>query len=254
MSGPKPPKGHRQAEGRERAAAAAVGDRLRALGATFVQSEEALAARVRRVRGLVFDWDGVFNRGEKTQAESSGFSEADSMGVNMLRYALWRRDGALAPVAIITGERNATARRLAQREHFHALYEAVKDKRRAMTDFRARHGLEPDEIACVFDDINDIAMAADCGIRILVRRRASELLRDYLVRTGGCDYVTACESGGHAVREAAELLLGLSGSFERVIASRCAYDREYRRYLAARQAVELEAPRAEAGSGSSAPP
>jgi len=218
-----------------------IGARFEQQGGTFVQSPDAIAARLQQIRALVFDWDGVFNKGEKAQGLSSGFSEADSMGINMLRYVFWRRDGHLPIAAIITGERNPSAEQFAQRERFHSLYQGVKDKGRAMASFRRRHGLEPAEIACVFDDINDIAMAADCGLRILVRRKASEMLRDYLVSSGRCDYVTASESGGYPVREAAELMMGFSGRFEEVVASRCANDEAYRAYLVARQAIALDA-------------
>lgn len=162
------------------------------------------------------------------------------MGVNMLRYGLWRRDGRLPAVAIITGEPNASAELFAKREHFHALYQHVKDKRAALAEFCSRHGLETKQVACVFDDINDIAMAVDCGLRILVRRDASDLLREYLCRSAVCDYVTASQSGNFAVREAAELLLGLSGLFEEVVDSRVAIDAQYRAYFAERQAIELD--------------
>jgi len=192
------------------------------------------------VRALVFDWDGVFNAGEKACEATSGFTEADSMGVNMLRYGLWRRDGHLPATAIITGEPNASAKVFAEREHFHSLYQRVKDKRSALADFCSRHELDTGQVACVFDDINDIAMAADCGVRILVRRDASSLLRDFLHRRASADYVTAGQSGRYAVREATELMLGLTCLFDEVVESRVAFDADYQSYFAARQAVELD--------------
>lgn len=206
----------------------------------FLQEPDVLAARLADVRAFVFDWDGVFNAGEKALGTTSGFSEADSMGVNMLRYGFWRRDGRLPGVAIITGEPNASAEFFAEREHFDALYQRVKDKRVALADFCDRSGLEPQQVACLFDDINDIGMASQCGVRILIRREASGLLRDYLERIGSCDYVTASQSGCYAVREATELLLGLAGLFDDVVESRVAFDAQYQAYFAARQAVELD--------------
>lgn len=222
------------------ASPAAVGAAFERLGGTFVHAPELLAERLRQVAAIVLDWDGVFNRGEKAQGSSSGFTESDSMGMNMLRYALWRRDGRLPAVVIITGEHNAAAEQLARREHFDAIYFGVKNKREAMAHCRQRYSLAPREIACVFDDINDLAMASDCGIRVLVRRTASALLQAYVATRGLCDYVTASQSGNYAVREAAELLLGLMGSFEEVVESRCAHDEAYRTYFAARQRVELD--------------
>lgn len=213
---------------------------LESEGGTFVSAPDLLAAALERVRALVFDWDGVFNRGEKASGFSSGFSEADSMGVNMLRYGFWRRDGRLPVVAVISGERNAAAEQFARREHLHALYEAVRDKAHAMKELRERYSLQASEVACVFDDINDIGMARDCGVRLLIRRSASALTREYLIAGSVCDYVTACESGQYAVREIAELLLGIMGRFDEVVASRCAHDEAYRDYFQVRQAIEVE--------------
>ena len=192
------------------------------------------------MRALAFDWDGVFNTGEKSRESSSGFTEADSMGVNMLRYALWRRDGRLPGAAIITGEPNASAGFFAEREHFCALYQQIKDKRSALADYCRRQGIEPAQVVCVFDDINDIAMAMDCGARILVRRDASAMLRDYLSRNAHCDYITSSASGRYAVRETAELIMGLTGLLDETVGSRVAFDDDYQAYLAARQAVEVE--------------
>jgi len=209
-------------------------------GGVFLHQPEDLAERLGQIRALVFDWDGVFNRGEKGYAGSSGFSEADSMGVNLLRYALWRRDGRLPAVAIITGEQNTAAAQFAEREHLHALYERVKDKSRAMTHFRDRYGLSAHEILCVFDDVNDLAMAKECGIRILIRRSISKLMRDYFLGKRYFDYLTASESGNYAVRETTELMMDLLGNFAAVVESRVAHDEAYRDYFAIRQAIALE--------------
>lgn len=226
--------------GQASASPAEIGARFTRLGGTFVQSPETLAERFRHITALVFDWDGVFNRGEKGGDASSGFTEADSMGINMLRYAIWRRDQQLPVCAIITGEKNAAAEQFARRERFHGFYYGVKDKRSAMADCLARNSLKPEQVACIFDDINDLAMAVDSGLRVLVRRRASEMLRGYALETSACDYITANESGQYAVRESAELLLGLSGSFEAVIASRSAHDATYRAYFSSRQEITFD--------------
>ena len=86
-----------------------------ALGGTFVTPAERIAERAAACRAVVFDWDGVFNSGAKGEGASSSFSEADSMGINLLRYGLWRARGRLPVAAVITGERNETAIRFATR-------------------------------------------------------------------------------------------------------------------------------------------
>ena len=232
------------AAGPERASPERVAACFSRLGGRFPTEPARLARRLGGVRGLVFDWDGVFNRGVKAGEAGSPFGEADSMGANLLRYALWRRHRTLPPAAIVTGEDNDGAERFALREHLHALYSGIKDKAEAMAHFCAEQGLDRRRIACFFDDVNDLAMAGGCGVRILVRRDASPLWRDYVVRRGLCDYVTGTGPEGGAVREAAELLTGLLGAFDAVVDSRAAFDAEYAAYLSARQAVRTRRLRA----------
>lgn len=215
-----------------------IGAAFCALGGVFVTPAERIAARAAACRGVVFDWDGVFNTGAKGEGAASSFSEADSMGVNLLRYGLWRAHGRLPVAAVITGEQNETARRFATREHFDAIYSGVKNKISALEHLCATHSLRPDELIVVFDDVNDLGMAARAGVRVLVRRDASPLLSAYAVRHALADYVTGARADAHPVREAAELLLGLTGAFDEVVQRRSAWDPDYVRYFEARQAVE----------------
>jgi 3-deoxy-D-manno-octulosonate 8-phosphate phosphatase (KDO 8-P phosphatase) len=219
--------------------------RFSALGGVFVTPARDIAARLDAMQGLLFDWDGVFNAGSKGEGTSSTFDEADSMGINLLRYAMWRARGTLPAAAVITGEDNPTARRFAAREHFDAVYCGVRNKAVAVDEFCAARGVRCEELICVFDDVNDLGMAAKCGVRVLVRRDSSPLLQDYVAARGLCDYITAGVGGRHALREATELLLGLMGSFGAVVDSRVAFDADYARYFGARQAVET---RVETGS------
>jgi len=210
------------------------------LGGTFVTPIGTLAERVRTVRGLVSDWDGVFNQGAKGDGAESTYSEPDSMGTNLLRYALWRQQGQLPIAALITGAENPSARMFAVREHFHAVYYGSRNKTAAIEALCRTHSVSSDRLVCIFDDVNDLGMAFACGIRVFVQRSASPLLREYVVRQGLCDYVTAHSSERHAVREVCELLLGLLGAFDAVVASRVAWDASYAAYFAARQAVATE--------------
>jgi 3-deoxy-D-manno-octulosonate 8-phosphate phosphatase (KDO 8-P phosphatase) len=196
---------------------------------------------LRQISGVVCDWDGVFNDGTKGEGSTSMFAEADSMGMNLLRYALWRENGENMPVtALITGVENPSARVFATREHFHAIYYGAKSKTGAIEALCRQHRLSPDRLICIFDDVNDLGMAFGCGIRALVRRDASPLLQDYVARHGLCDYITANSARTHAVREVAELLLGLLGTFDAVVTSRVAWDAEYVRFFSARQSVTTE--------------
>ena len=223
------------------AAAADVETLFASLGGTFVTPAAELASRLNRVRALICDWDGVFNSGAKGNGVSSTYSEPDSMGTNLLRYALWRANGGELPVAaVVSGADNPSAQGFARREHFQSVYTGVKDKRWVVDALCARYDVAPDQVAAIFDDVNDFGLAARCGVRVLVRRNATPLARDYAVRNGLCDYVTASTGDRYAVREACELLMGLLGQFDAVVASRIAWDAEYGRYFAAREAQMTE--------------
>jgi 3-deoxy-D-manno-octulosonate 8-phosphate phosphatase (KDO 8-P phosphatase) len=210
------------------------------LGGTFVTPVSTLVERARTLRGLVSDWDGVFNQGAKGEGAESTYSEPDSMGTNLLRYALWRKNGELPIAALITGADNPSARSFAVREHFHAIYYGSRNKTAAIEALCRTHNCSSERLVCLFDDVNDLGMAFACGIRVYVQRSASPLLRQYVVRQGLCDYVTAHSAERHAVREVCELLLGLLGSFDAVVASRVAWDRDYAAYFTARQALTTE--------------
>jgi 3-deoxy-D-manno-octulosonate 8-phosphate phosphatase (KDO 8-P phosphatase) len=215
--------------------------RFSKLGGVFVTPARVLAERLHAVRGFVCDWDGVFNDGAKGEGVASTYSEPDSMGTNLLRYALWRQHGGHMPVAaLITGAENPSARNFALREHFHAIYSGARNKTAAIETLCATYRLSSEHLICIFDDVNDLGMAFGCGIRVLVQRPASPLLRDYVARQNLCDYITAQSPDRYAVREVCELLLGLLGLFDTVVASRVAWDRDYARYFAERQELSTE--------------
>jgi 3-deoxy-D-manno-octulosonate 8-phosphate phosphatase (KDO 8-P phosphatase) len=208
-----------------------------AAGGEMIASPGDFSERSRRLAGMVFDWDGVFNRGRKAPGHASGFSEADSMGTNLLRYGLWRQKRRLPVAAIISGEDNPAARHFAQREHFQAVYFRVLDKQAAVDHLCAAHDLTADRLLCVFDDVNDLSMARACGLRCWVRRPVTPLLLTYIKKRGLADYITAASSGLQPVREVAELILGMADCFDAVLDSRMALDEVYRKYLAQRQAL-----------------
>jgi 3-deoxy-D-manno-octulosonate 8-phosphate phosphatase (KDO 8-P phosphatase) len=207
-----------------------------ARGAQCLKPATELAAVMNTVRGLLFDWDGVFNNGNKADA-GSGFSEADSMGTNMLRFGLWLRQKRMPVCALISGENNMAAKQFAQREHFDAVYAGMQDKRLAVDHVCHRHQLKTEHLACIFDDINDLGMARACGLRFLVIRSASPLLTAYITTAGLCDYVTANTGGNHAVREIAEIMLGLMAMYQRVVQARAAVDTSYSDYFSQRQSI-----------------
>ena len=205
----------------------------------FAADPADLAARLGRCRALVFDWDGVLGPGAKGPAAVGGFHEVDAMGLNLLRFGLWRRGGmgAIPPVAIISGQNDPAARALSERDQLSALYMGFLDKRVALEHLCAAEGVSPGEVMFVFDDVIDLGAAERCGARFLVGRPAQPLLEDFARRRGLCDYVVRSPAGAGAVREACEVALALLGLADEVFEARGWFGEAFRGYLAARRTL-----------------
>ena len=202
-----------------------------ARGADFVSPPEEIAAVFKTCHAYLFDWDGVWNRGEKGADGVSPYSEPDSMGLNLLRFAYWLQNDKLPYVAIITGEPNPAAISLARREHFHAVYYKMKDKKEAWGHLTYNNKLQADSALYVWDDVLDLNVAAEVGLSLMCRRGASPMLERYARDQKVVDYITAHTGGEHAVREVCELLMGLVETWEAVVHERAQNSPRYQAYL-----------------------
>jgi 3-deoxy-D-manno-octulosonate 8-phosphate phosphatase (KDO 8-P phosphatase) len=206
----------------------------------FAGGAEAFSQKMLQVKALVFDWDGVFNRGEKTGSSHSGFSEADSMGINMLRFAMWLHMGKTMPVcAIISGAGNEMAKYYAQREHFHAVMTGVKQKGEALMQLQEQYGFCKDETAFFFDDIIDLPAALLSGLRVYFPHQGTPLTNKYVREHHLFDYMPGCGAGDLGLREVCEIMIHSLGRFEEVIGLRMRFDGLYQEYLLKRNEVSL---------------
>lgn len=196
-----------------------------------------LQRRAARIKAVLFDWDGVFNDGWKDAEGGSPFSEVGSMGVNMLRFSLWLRNGVNPPAAVITGQINPDAERFAQREKLHGMYMGFINKPDAFTEFLRSHQLQAEEVAFFFDDALDLPLAKACGLRILVSRPAGHLFTEHVVARGDADLITACSGGENGLREGTEAVIQLMGNFAEVFDQRASYNETYQRYLRERNSA-----------------
>jgi 3-deoxy-D-manno-octulosonate 8-phosphate phosphatase (KDO 8-P phosphatase) len=201
---------------------------------SFITPIQDMQEKLSRIKAYIFDWDGVFNDGVKDENGTSSFSEVDAMGTNMLRFNHYLRHNDVPIVAIISGERNSAAWILAKRECFHGVYSRIKLKTEALQHLCDKHGIRPEEVAFVFDDVLDFGAAEKCGLRIMIPRPCAPLLAEFAVQNGLVDYMTACVGGEGAVREAVELLTGISGMYNETIANRMHYGEVYKTYITLR--------------------
>ncbi|OQX97662.1 MAG: hypothetical protein B6I20_12200 [Bacteroidetes bacterium 4572_117] len=204
------------------------------LGGEFISSPKFIQEKLKGIKAFIFDWDGVFNSGTKGEGISSTYTEADSMGTNLLRFGYWLGHKELPIMAIITGENNLSAKKLAQREHFHHIYFKIANKATALEHLLNSYNLKEEEVAFCFDDVLDFPIAEKCGLRFMVRRDASPLFKQYAIENKLCDYITSQQGGNHAVREVSDLVLGLTGQINNVIKERTAFSELYTNYLTQR--------------------
>jgi 3-deoxy-D-manno-octulosonate 8-phosphate phosphatase (KDO 8-P phosphatase) len=207
------------------------------LGGRFVSSPADITSRLLKVKAFVFDWDGVFNAGEKTSSTGSTFSEVDSMGINLLRFSYFMRTGKLPLTLIISGEKNDTAFYYSERENFNYSYYKFAHKIKALEFLCKKEHLDASEVCYFFDDVLDIPIAEKCGLRMQVNQKTNPLFTDYCVRNNCTDYLTSAAGGNFAVREAAELLIALGGQYDAVLKARTANEPIYQQYIAARKKV-----------------
>ena len=206
-------------------------------GAKFALSINKFANTLNRIRAFILDWDGVFNAGEKGDDQGSPFSEIDSMGLNMLRFAFYLKFDFIPAVFIITGENNQLALQLSKREHFNGVYFKINDKIKALAHVERNFGYTKEETGFVFDDILDLSVAEQVAIRYLIKRDSNPLLNQYIVNNKLADYYSAQQGGSNAVREICELNIGLLGNFEKVVDQRTAYSEIYKEYLSKRNDI-----------------
>lgn len=206
-----------------------------AIGGIFVIPIEVLKEKLQHIKAFVFDWDGVFNNAQKNENKSSTFNEADSMGTNLIRYDYYSQFGKMPNTAIISGEKNELAFHFCKREHFDASYFKIPNKIIALNHFCQANSIKPEEVCYFFDDVLDLSVAEVVGLRMMINRKANPLFRNYVVKNNLADYVTGHDSGNFAVREATEVLMGLSGNFDKIMLERTKFGANYQEYINLRQ-------------------
>jgi len=210
------------------------------LGGTFLTPVKLISSSLTNIKAFVFDWDGVFNDGRKSSNSDSTFSEIDSMGINLLRFDYWLRNNRFPLVFIITGMKNHTAAEFSKREHFDGIFHNTKNKSEALESLCNNYKIIAKEIAFIFDDVLDIEVAKMSGLSFFVGRKSNPLLIDYIKQNKICNYISAFSGENHAVREICELLIGLSGDYNRTLELRNKFKGEYEEYLDKRNTINTD--------------
>lgn len=171
-----------------------------------------LRARLLRVRGIVFDVDGVLTDGtitfDEDGRELKSFDAKDGLGLVLLRDLGYRIGIVSSRVSKVVAAR---LRDLKIPED--SILQGEREKAAAFDRLVAAWGLHPSETVAVGDDLPDLGMLRRAGIgacpsdAVAIVRDAAALL---LTRPGGhgavremCDLILEVRRGGRADRPTA---------------------------------------------------
>lgn len=166
--------------------------------------ESLLMDKFAQIKLVIFDVDGVFsdgriylgNQGEELKA----FHTRDGFGVKALLNAGIK-------VAVITGRRSALVENRMRALGVSDIYQGQEDKLSAYQQLAEKYQLTDQAIACMGDDIPDLAMLQQCAVAV-APHDAHPFVQQHAV------YVTSQRGGFGAVRELSDLILLSQGQLQ----------------------------------------
>jgi 3-deoxy-D-manno-octulosonate 8-phosphate phosphatase (KDO 8-P phosphatase) len=157
----------------------------------------ALVAKLRRIRMLLLDVDGVMTDGglyySADGVEMKRFHAHDGYGI-----VLARRHGL--KLGIISGRSTPAVDARAAALKIEDVIQGTEDKVTAMRSLQQKYGFADEEFAFVGDELFDIPLLQTVGFAAAPRNARPEVKKVV-------DYVTAVCGGDGAVREVVELIL-----------------------------------------------
>jgi 3-deoxy-D-manno-octulosonate 8-phosphate phosphatase (KDO 8-P phosphatase) len=162
-----------------------------------------------KIRFLVLDVDGILTDGSLYLSDD---------GTAMKRFAIidgaglvyWRRAGL--KVAIISGHASEAVVHRFRALGIEEVHVGVIEKLATFLDVMSRHGLQPEEVAVMGDDLMDLALLRRAGFAATVTSAHEECRRI-------AHYIAERPAGHGAVREVIELILRAQGRLDAIVES-----------------------------------
>jgi len=159
--------------------------------------DEAIKNKIRKIRLLMLDVDGVLTDGRiimnDAGQESKNFDVKDGHGLKMvMRYGI--------DVILLTGRSSSVVTHRANDLGIQEVFQGILSKRDFFIRFIQERGLNPEEIGYIGDDFVDIPLLKRCGFSAAVRDAVDEVKKV-------ADYITDKPGGRGAVREVCDLIL-----------------------------------------------
>lgn len=174
--------------------------------------DEAILARARAVKVLIFDVDGVLTDGSLFYGddgqEYKAFNSRDGHGIKMLR------DSGVE-TAILTGRSSQVVLHRARNLGITRIVQGAHDKLAAFQAMLAETGLAAGQVAYMGDDLVDLPVLRRCGLACTVPDAPAEV-------RARAHYVAQAGAGRGAAREVCELIMRAQGTWDAQLAL---YDR-----------------------------
>ena len=170
-------------------------------------SEEELTQKVKALRLLLLDVDGVMTDGKlyfsSEGSEMKCFNTLDGQGIKALR-----RSGV--EVGIITGRTSTLVAKRAFDLGIHLLIQGREDKYTAMQELLADSSYALQEIAFLGDDYPDLQVMTKVGLSMSVQNAHREVVKR-------SHWQSQRKGGEGAVREACDFIMQIQGSYDTIL-------------------------------------
>ena len=173
---------------------------------------EDLLSRMRRLKLMIFDVDGVLTDGtlyfSETGAELKAFNARDGHGIKMLKESG-------VEIAILSARRSRAVDARAAELGITLVVQGAKDKREAFENLIARAHASAEATGYMGDDLVDLPVLVRCGFSASVPD-APEIVRARV------HHVTLASGGRGAAREICELIMRAQNTLDQAIADQLA--------------------------------
>jgi 3-deoxy-D-manno-octulosonate 8-phosphate phosphatase (KDO 8-P phosphatase) len=160
-------------------------------------TDERILEKIRKVKLLILDVDGVLTDGriviDDAGLESKAFDVKDGHRLKMLMRAG-------IDVALLTGRQSRVVEHRAAELGIAEVHQGALNKLEVFSEILKRRNIGPEETACVGDDVVDIPVLKRAGFSVAVADAVEEA-------KAVADHVTQCRGGQGAVREVCEMIL-----------------------------------------------
>jgi 3-deoxy-D-manno-octulosonate 8-phosphate phosphatase (KDO 8-P phosphatase) len=171
--------------------------------------DEAFAARCRALRLVLMDVDGVLTDGTvlllPDGREAKSFHIRDGLGIVLAQRAGLK-------MGVLSGRASESLAARAAELRLDVVRQGVSDKRKVFEEILKEHGLLPQEVAYIGDDLNDLCVLTEVGLSAAPADAPFEVRAQAFM-------VTDTRGGQGCVREFLEAILKARGQWESLLSA-----------------------------------